>query len=375
MTAVTASGGAAGARFSRTREGASVLTIYLISIAVALLVAAIVLWATGGSWTTVLSALLDGSVRRPGRWGDTIGEAIPLLLVALGTIVNSRAGLVNIGQEGQLFVGAALATYVATHIGASGPFVLILIMLAGVVGGGIWAGIASVLRYQRRIPEVLTTLLLVFVAAQAVGYGLKNTNLLLDPTPDTGNRNLISDQLDTSTRIPRVTVTGNEFPISAFVALILAALVALVLAWTVVGFRLQMLGQGPRTAHRAGVSESRYGGLALVVSGAFCGLAGAFMFAGGDFGNYRLTPGFPVNIGWEGLLVALVARAHPIVAIPAAFVFAALRTGSGFLAATGVDRDITKVVQALLVLALLVPPAILFVRDRRRALAAARDRV
>lgn len=375
MTAVDAAAGVGNARYDRAREGATVLGIYLVSIAVALLVAALVLWATGGSWTTVLSALLDGSLRRPGRWGDTIGEAIPLLLVALGTIVNSKAGLVNIGQEGQLFVGAALATYVATHIGMSGPFVLFLMMLAGVVGGAIWAGIASVLRYQRRIPEVLTTLLLVFVAAQAVGYGLKNTDLLLDPTPDTGNRNLISDQLDAATRLPRVNWFGNEFPVSAFVALVLALLVALVLAWTVVGFRLQMLGQGPRTAHRAGVSESRYGGLALVISGAFCGLAGAFMFAGGDFGNYRLTPGFPVNIGWEGLLVALVARSHPIVAIPAAFVFAALRTGSGFLAATGVDRDITRVVQALLVLALLVPPAVLFVRDRRRALAAARDRV
>ncbi len=375
MTTATAAGDEAGARLSRTREGVTVLGIYLASVAVALLVAALVLYATGGSWTTVLSALLDGSVRRPGRWGDTIGEATPLLLVALGTIVNSRAGLVNIGQEGQLYVGAALGTYVATHVGASGPFVLILVLLAGIVGGAIWAGIASALRYGRRIPEVLSTLLLVFVAAQAVGYGLKNTNLLLDPTPDTGNRNLISDQLDTSTRLPRVTWFGNEFPVSAFVALVLAVLVALALTWTVTGFRLQMLGQGPRTAHRAGVSESRYGGMALVVSGAFCGLAGAFMFTGGDFGNYRLTPGFPVNIGWEGLLVALVARAHPIVAIPAAFVFAALRTGSGFLAATGVDRDITKVVQALLVLALLVPPAILFVRDRRRALAAARDRV
>ena len=168
---------------------------------------------------------------------------------------------------------------------------------------------------------------------------------------------------------------GNDFPVTAFVALVLAAVVALVLAWTIMGFRLQMLGRGPRTAHRAGVSEARYGGMALVVSGAFCGLAGVFMLTGGDFGNYRLTPGFSVNIGWEGLLVALVARSHPIVAIPAAFVFAALRTGSGFLASTGVDRDITKVVQALLVLALLVPPAILFVRNRRRALAAAADRV
>ena len=375
MTAAATSRGAEDTRLARVREGASVLAIYLASIAVALLVAALVLHATGGSWTTVLSALLDGSVRRPGRWGDTIGEAVPLLLVALGTIINTKAGLVNIGQEGQLYMGAALGTYVATHIGASGPFVLILVLLAGIAGGAVWAGVASVLRYRRRIPEVLSTLLLVFVAAQAVGYGLKNTSLLLDPTPETGNRNLISEQLDTSTRIPRVSWFGNELPISAFVALVLAALVALVLTWTVAGFRLQMLGRAPRTAHRAGVSESRYGGMALVVSGAFCGLAGAFMLAGGDFGNYRLTPGFAVNIGWEGLLVALVARTHPILAIPAAFVFAALRTGSGFLAATGVDRDITKVVQALLVLALLVPPAVLFVRDRRRALAAARDRV
>ena len=371
MTAAAVTG---GARFSRTREGVLVLAIYLASIVTALVVAAVVLYATGGSWSTVLSALLDGSVRRPGRWGTTIGEATPLLLVALGTIINSRAGLVNIGQEGQLYVGAAFATYVATHIGLSGPFVLILLLLAGIVGGAIWAGIAAVLRYGRRIPEVLSTLLLVFVAAQVVGFGLKNTSLLLDPTPDTSNRNLIGD-LDASTRIPRVSWFGNEFPISGFVALILAVLVALALTWTVAGFRLQMLGRGLRTAHRAGVSESRYGGLALVISGAFCGLAGAFMLAGGDFGNYRLTPGFAVNIGWEGLLVALVARTHPILAIPAAFVFAALRTGSSFLAATGVDRDITKVVQALLVLALLVPPAVLFVRDRRRALAAARDRV
>jgi simple sugar transport system permease protein len=87
-----------------------------------------------------------------------------------------------------------------------------------------------------------------------------------------------------------------------------------------------------------------------------------------------LVPGFSVNIGWTGLLVALVAREKALVAVIVAFVFAALRTGSGFLAATGVERRITDVVQALLVLALLIPPAVLFVRERRRALAAARAR-
>ena len=111
-----------------------------------------------------------------------------------------------------------------------------------------------------------------------------------------------------------------------------------------------------------------------MASGAFAGLAGAFMIAGGDFGNYTLVPGFSSNIGWTGLLVALVARQRALAAIFASFVFAGLRTGSGFVAATGVERRITNVVEGLLVLALLIPPALLFIRDRRRALALARGR-
>ncbi len=358
---------------SRLKSASRVLAVYAVCIASALAISALVVWAAGGSWTAVLSSLLDGSLRRPGRWGRTIGEAIPLLLVALGMIVNLKAGLVNIGQEGQLYVGAAFAAYVGTFMGGPGPLVLIMLLLAGVLGGAVWAGLCSVLRYWRGVPEVLSSLLLVFAAAQLVGYGLKNTRLLLDPTPDTGNRNFVSEQLSESERLGRIGFLGNEFPVSVFAALALAALLALILRRSIVGFRLQMLGSAPRAAHRAGVSERLYGGLSLVVSGAFCGLAGAFMLSGGDFGNYRLTPGFPVNIGWEGLLVALVARSHPILAVPAAFVFAALRTGSGFLAATGVDRGITRIVQALLVLALLIPPAILHVRSRRRKLAGVVD--
>ena len=135
-----------------------------------------------------------------------------------------------------------------------------------------------------------------------------------------------------------------------------------------------MLGHNARTAQRAGVAAHRYGGRALLTSGAFAGFAGGLMLAGGDFGNYTLVPGFPSNIGWTGLLVALVARQRVAAAVVVAIVFAGLRTGSGFLAATGVERRITDVVQGLLVLALLIPPALLFLRQRRRALAAREER-
>ncbi|MFV1991536.1 MAG: ABC transporter permease, partial [Acidimicrobiales bacterium] len=130
------------------------------------------------------------------------------------------------------------------------------------------------------------------------------------------------------------------------------------------------------TAQRAGVSRTRYGSAALLVSGGFAGLAGAAMLAGGGFafGNYRLVPGFSAGIGWTGLLVALVAREKALAAIPVAFIFASLRTGSSFVGSTGVEGRITDVIEGLLVLALLIPPAVMFLRDQRRARSAATAR-
>lgn len=363
-------------RTTRDRATAvgEVVGLYTACIAAALVLSALLVEATGGSSTEVFSALLDGSLRGPGRIGDTIGVAVPLLLVALGTIISNRAGLVNIGQEGQLYLGAAFGAYFGTRLDIAGPHVLLLVLVASVLGGALWAGIATVLRYRRNVPEVLTTLLLVTIAAQLVGYGLKNQWLLLAPAEGRSNRQQISEQLDPSTRIGRVTWFGNEFPTSAFVAVVLAIVVAVAMTRTVWGLRLRLLGHNPRTAQRAGVAASRYGGGALLISGGFAGLAGGMMLAGGDFGNYTLVPGFPASIGWTGLLVALVSRQRASVAILIAVVFAALRTGSGFLASTGVERRITNVVQGLLVLALLIPPALLFLRQRRRALNSGRDR-
>lgn len=359
---------------SRWGSAGEIVGLYVVCIALALGLSALLVEATGGSSREVFSALLDGSVRGPGRVGTTIGVAVPLLLVAIGTIISNRAGLVNIGQEGQLYLGAAVGAYVGTKLGLSGPAVLVLLLVASFAGGAVWSGIAAVLRYARGVPEVLTTLLLVTVAAQLVGYGLKNQWLLLAPPEGRANRQQISETLPLETRIPRITVFGNEFPISAFFAVLLAILIAGAMARTVWGLRLRMLGHNPRTAQRAGVAASRYGGGALLISGGFAGLAGGMMLAGGDFGNYTLVPGFPATIGWTGLLVALVSRQRASVAIFIAFVFASLRTGSGFLAATGVERRITDVVQGLLVLALLIPPALLFLRQRRRAMNSGRDR-
>lgn len=347
------------------------LVLYAASVALALAGSAILIQATGGDSFAVFEALIEGSLTGNGRWGLTLGAAAPMLLVALGTIISARAGLVNIGQEGQLLVGAAFAVYFGFLIGGPGPLNLVVLMVFGAVGGAVWAGIAGVLRFSRGVPEVLSTLLLVTVASQLVAYALGREWLLL-ASDAVGARNNVSEQLADDNRLPNLSVVGNDIPLAAFLAVGLALLVAFALARTVWGFRLRTLGRSPQAAQRAGISQKRFGMRAMLISGAFAGLAGAAMFAGGgfQFSNFKFVPGFSGNIGWTGLLVALVAREKAIPAIFVAFVFAALRTGSGFVGSTGVEARVTDVVEGLLVLALLVPPAVMFLRDRRRARAA-----
>ena len=346
--------------------------LYAASILAALVVSALLVQVTGGDWRPVLDALLDGSLRGPGRWGESMSVAAPMLIVALGTVVSARAGLVNIGQEGQLLIGAAFGSYFGFLIGGPGPLNLVLILAFGALGGAFWASLAGGLRFWRGVPEVLSTLLLVIVATQAAAYGLKHEWLLLADSAKRGNRNQVSEQLAEDNRLPFFHLFDNDIAFAVFLGVGLAVLVGFVLGRTVWGFRLRMLGRNPRAAQRAGVSQRSMGFVALAVSGAFAGVAGAVMFAGGAFafGNYRFVPGFSGNIGWTGLLVALVAREKALAALPVAFVFGSLRTGSGFVSSTGVESRISDVIQGFLVLALLVPPAIMFIRDRRRARAA-----
>lgn len=346
------------------RRGVLLVVLYIACTAVALVLAAALIAVTGGPWQKVLSALIDGSIRKPGRWGATLAEASPLLIVALGAIIATKAGLVNIGQEGQLAVGAAAATYVATNF--HGPVAILFALAAGVAGGAAWAAIAALLKYWRRVPEVITTLLLVFVAGQGTAYLLTRTFLLLDPDPNKPNRVQTSRQLSPETRIGMVKLFGNTFPWTVIASVVLAIVVSVVLHRTVWGFRLGVLGRNSRTAQRIGVPVVAAGAVALALSGGFAGLAGSVMLMSGT-ANWRFTPGFSNNVGWEGLLVALVARNRPLACIPVALVFGALRTGSGFLAATGVERSIVDVVRALLVLALLLPPALVSMWARRTA--------
>jgi simple sugar transport system permease protein len=357
---------------SKARDAIVVVLIYLASILGALGISAFIVAVTGGSASKVFSALIDGSIRNPGAWGETLSKMAPLMIVATGAIVASRAGLVNIGQEGQLLVGAIFAAYAGNHFAGPGPLVLVLALGFSMVGGGIWAGIPAALKYGRGVPEVLSTLLLVAVSFYVLEYGLRSESLLLDNDPTAKQQLNTGTKLPADRRLPKIDMFGNQFHLGVVIAVVAAILGTLVLVRSVWGFRLRMLGLNASTARRMGVAAAAMGSTALVISGALAGLGGGVLLTGTP--DYRITLGYSRNYGWNGLLVALLARNRPLLVVPMAFVFAALRTGSDYLGATGVARDIVDVVQALIVLALLIPPAILFIRDRRRAMAAMRAR-
>jgi ABC-type uncharacterized transport system permease subunit len=342
-------------RAAMVRRLLPMVLLYVVSVSVALGLCAILVSATGGSASKVMSAMLDGSIRSPGAWGLTISTATPLLVVAVGTIVQGKAGLSNIGQEGQLLLGCAGTAFVATRLNASGPVIITLSALFGVVLAGLWALLPAVMKYSRKVPEVISTLLLLFVAQQIAQFALTKRWLLAAHSNNSRVNN--GEPLKSNARMPGFTLFGNTISWGAVIAILLTIAVALVVSRTTSGFRLRMLGLNPRTARRAGVSAALIGGGALVFSGAAAGLAGGLWMTSGVTGD-RFTAGMSANLGWNGLLVALLARQRAALAIPMAFVFAGLRTGSQFLAATGVDRQIADVVQAMLVLAPRVPPAV-----------------
>jgi general nucleoside transport system permease protein len=354
----------------RARRFAVSAGLYALAVLVALgLASSLIVTATDASPGEVYRALYEGSLSRPSAIGLTLDQAMPILIVALGAVIATRAGMFSIGPEGQLLIGALTGAFVAFKVGGPPAVILPLSLVAAAAGGALWAGIAALLRFWRGVDVVISTLLLNFIAVEVLSFAINKSWLLQETTSNT-QKLPQSDRLASSYQITRLGSTPG-FTVSSgiFIGLALVVIVAFVLARTRWGFRLRMLGLNPSAARTAGVSMAVVGSTALMLSGALAGLAGGVMFTGTVF---RIQPGISANVGFDGLLCALIARRNALATVPVAFFFGMLRAGGGFLAATGVPRYLVDIVQALLVLAALMPPILSAMWDRRQALRSAR---
>jgi simple sugar transport system permease protein len=314
-------------------------------------------------------ALWEGAFGSSNAFAETLVKATPLLLVGIGICISFRGDVINIGGEGQMIVGAILATWVGlTFTGLPGWLVISLAMLAGFLGGAVWGGIPGFLKAYFNVNEILSTVMMNAIAVQLMNF------LLRGPMIDPSQAELASKIPQTARlleifRLPRLVPT--RLHLGALIAVVLAFLVYILLWRTTLGYRIRAVGQNPHASRYAGIKVPRYVVLALLFSGAFAGLAGAIQVYGV---NYRMitdgsASGFTGSAGFNGIVAALFGQLHPIWSIPASILFGALLVGANSM--QRVVQVPSAFVTALngLVVVFVVSSEILRRRRQRRRLA------
>ena len=274
------------------------------------------------------TALWEGAFGSSNAFAETLVKATPLLLVALGICISFRGDVINIGGEGQMIIGAIFATWVGlTFTGLPGWLMITLAMLAGFLGGAIWGGIPGVLKAYFRVNEILSTVMMNAIAVQLMNFFLSGP--MIDPSQaELASKIPQTARLLEIFRLPRLIPT--RLHLGALIAVMLAILVYILLWRTTLGYRIRAVGQNPHASRYAGIKVQRYIVLALLLSGAFAGLAGATQVFGV---NYRMitdgsSSGFTGSAGFNGIVAALFGQLHPVWSIPASILFGALLVGA-----------------------------------------------
>lgn len=327
-----------------------------VAILLAFLVGAVVLVITGYSPLDAYGAMLSGAFGDTFGIGQTFTQATPIVFTALAFLFAYKSGLFNIGAEGQFLVGAFTAAIVGISFESLPFFIhLPLALAAGVVGGALWGFIPAILKARLGAHEVITTMMLSYVALYLTGY------MVNYPFKEPGGWVAQTVFISPSAELPRI-LPPTQLSASIFVALILTGLTYYILQRTTVGYEIRAIGLNPSAAESAGISIKKGIVLALTISGAMAGLGGAGEVLGV---HRRFIEGFSPGYGWDGLAVALVGGLNPAGILLASVLFGALRSGGMTMTrTTHVPLDIATILQALVILFIAAPKLIKYLMKR-----------
>jgi simple sugar transport system permease protein len=336
-------------------EFEDLVVVPIFAVIVALAIGAIVMLMTAVEPVTIgrsYIALLEGSVGSVNAISETLTATVPLVLAGLGLALGFRAGLFNIGAEGQLLMGGMAAVVV----GFSFPDLpmmlhLPLALVAGAVGGALYASIAGWLRAATGAHEVISTIMLNLISYRLIDYLLR-----LPAIQKTGRADPISKSVLESAELPRLLQwIDPNLRVHAGVFLVLAAVVLVqwLLFRTKLGFEFRASGESPEAARYAGIRASLIIVTAMATAGALAGLAGANQVLG-VLG--RVSPGFSAGIGFDAISVALLGRSHPVGVLFAGVLFGALKAGGRQMQVdAGVNIDLIGIIQALIIVFIAAP--------------------
>ncbi len=318
---------AAANRRNRSRYFAFLIPIG--SVLAALLIGAIMLIALGANPVEGFGELLKGAFGSTDALISTALKATPLLFVGVGITIAFRANVINIGGEGQMVAGGLLATAVALVLPDLSAWIMLpAVIIAGLVGGALWGAVPGALKAYFGVNEILSTIMLNVVAVQLMNYLLRGP--LIDPGElERGTRIPQTERLQEGADLPLLFGDGR-FHIGPLLA-VLMAFAAYILLWrTPLGYRVRAVGLNPDASKYAGIPVKRTVVLALTMSGAMSGLAGAVLVFGSE--SHRMvtdgsTAGFTGSAGFNGIVAALFGGLHPLWTIPASFLFGGLLVG------------------------------------------------
>ena len=303
------------------------LVVPLGAVVVALAIGAIMLLSLGANPISGYAALIDGAFGGWNELADTSIKAMPLLLVGVGICIAFRAGVINIGGEGQIIAGAIMATTVALLVPDLPRIILVpLVIIGGAVGGGIWGAIPGALKAYAGVNEILSTIMMNIVAAQFLSF------LLQDWLTDKAAGAIKiqqTERLSENADLPLLP-GGTRLHLGVLIAILVAVIGYVLLFRSALGVRLRAVGHNPNASRYAGMPVKRSIVQALAFSGACAGIAGAVLVFGSESHRFIAdggSSGFTQSAGFNGIVAALFGGLQPLFTIPAAFFFGGMLTG------------------------------------------------
>jgi simple sugar transport system permease protein len=318
------------------------LLVPVLAIFTALVIGALIILATGASVASAYNGLFFGAVGSPLALANTLVEATPYILAGLAVALGFKCGLFNIGVEGQLAMGAICSAVVGYQV--TGLPLLIhlpLALLAGALGGAVWGAIPGLLRAKTGAHEVITTIMLNYIAIRLTDYLIKG------PFRDRSSSAPRTPFILPSAELPYLFGADYRLHAGFILALIMVVVIWWLLNKSTPGFEIRTVGANPDAAQYAGMSITRNFVLAMALSGALGGLAGASQVLGLE---HNLKASFSAGYGFDSIAIALLAKSSPIGIIPAAIFWGALRNGAGLMQLqSGISISLINIIQALVI--------------------------
>ncbi len=320
--------------------------VIVVAVVIALAVGALLIRLQGVAPLFAYQTLIDQALFVPGGLTRTLQKTAPLVLTGLAVVIPLRVGLFNIGGQGQLIFGAMFGAWVAYAAGDFGLLGAALGMVAGIAAGAFIGFIAGVLKAKRGVHEVITTIMLNYIAA-GVTWWLVTGPMQAESSKTSG--------IPQTELIPESAQVGAiaKIPIGFVIAVVLAVACWWMLSRSTLGFRFNTVGANKHAAGYAGINIARIVTLSMILGGGLAGLAGALEAEGT---LYRFEPAVGGTLGFDGITIALLARANPLATIPAAFLVGVLRTGAaGLQFETGIAPEVVDVLLAIILLMVSIP--------------------